>query len=244
MIRAKLVILACLFFAQIFQATSHAAVSFTLSQTNAFSNLRTGTRDFSFDLIQKRYDGNSQITRDIEIGQIRDISFTAVIRKIDGSWAFENPNSVPGSLTITQWIKGWFSSIGKNLGITLGSASSPTAEWSYAPGTQTIDPLGSLSGNFGGGDPVSLTGTIATSDYGNFLGDKISDTTFGVSFAANSYWDAVTAPGMDVTSLRTPSISGELILSYSVIPEPSSVSLLALGLTGLIALRRCRRNAV
>lgn len=244
MIKAKLVILACLFSAQIFQATSHAAVSFTLSQTNAFSNLRTGTRDFTFDLIQKRYDGNSQITRDIEIGQIRDISFTAVIRKIDGSWAFENPNSVPGSLTITQWIKGWFSSIGKNLGITLGSASSPTAEWSYAPGTQIINPSGSLSGNFGGGSPVSLTGTIATSDYGNFLGDKISDTTFGVSFAANSYWDAVTAPGMDVTSLRTPSISGELILSYSVIPEPSSVSLLALGLTGLIALRRCRRNAV
>ena len=241
--KSKIVtILACVIALHTSQNGSHAAVTYTLSQTNPFSGLRTGTRDFSFDLIQKRYEGNSAITKDIEIGQIRDISFTAVIRKIDGSWTFDNPNSVPGSLTITQWIKGWFSSIGKNLGINLGSLSSPTAEWNYAPSTQTVDPLSSLTGNFGGGAPVSLTGNIFSADYGSFLGDKISDTAFAVSFAANSYWDAKTAPGMDVTSLRTPSISGELILSYTVIPEPSAASLLTIGIGGLIALRRTRRG--
>lgn len=204
------------------------AATVTISQTNSYSGLIEGNRVLTFNLLDSAF-GSS-----VAISDIVSISITGFMNKSAGTWTVlndENPNSV--NVAIDQSTKGWFSSA-KSIGF-LGTEASPNLFSPYSTNV-TVTSFGTLSGNFGTAGTGPLGGSLASSFFSEYLGAG----TFVVD--VNSLQStSIIGPGIDQSSF-SPRLSGNVVVTYEIVPEPSAASLLIFGLGGLAALRRVRRS--
>ena len=210
------------------------------SQKIEFSNLRKGSINLSFPKIDTAFLAVYGASSPVfvipvnEMGRMVDISITANLNSTAGSWQIDNPSTSSAIASITQSIKGWFTSL---MPISFGgSSASPNLDDPYSNLSVNVPGANSASGNFQSLSGAQLGGSISSSNYSLFTGAG----DFAVAVNADSALQII-ADGMDV-SVASPSLFGDITLTYTVIPEPSSLSLLALGIGGLIALRRARRS--
>ena len=220
-------ILIALAFAAALGAEARAA-NLTISQTNTFSSLTTGTRNLSFNLL------NSAFGSSVAISDIVSISITGLINKSAGSWSFTNQDPTAIQVIFSQNTKGWFTSA-KSIGF-LGTEASPNFLSNFSD-TLTVQPGDTLSGNFGAAGTGPLGGSLSSSFFSEYLGAGTFDIV--VNGLLNT---SVNGPGIDQNTV-SPRLSGNVVVSYEIVPEPSAASLLIFGLGGVFALRRCRRKA-
>jgi len=219
-------ILIALAFAVALGAEARAA-NLTISQTNSYSNLATGTRTLSFNLLDSAF-GSS-----VAISDIVSISITGLINKSAGSWSVDNLEGTSVNVDISQTTKGWFTSA-KAIGF-LGTEASPNFLSTYSD-TLTILPFDTVLGSFGTAGTGTLGGSLASGFFSEYLGAG----TFNI--VVNSLQStSVEGPGIDQAT-SSPRLSGNVVVSYEIVPEPSAASLLIFGLGGLAALRRVRRS--
>ena len=203
------------------------AANLTISQTNSYSNLATGTRTLSFNLLDSAF-GSS-----VAISDIVSISITGLINKSAGSWSVDNLEGTSVNVDISQTTKGWFTSA-KAIGF-LGTEASPNFLSTYSD-TLTILPFDTVLGSFGTAGTGTLGGSLASGFFSEYLGAG----TFNI--VVNSLQStSVEGPGIDQAT-SSPRLSGNVVVSYEIVPEPSAASLLIFGLGGLAALRRVRRS--
>lgn len=205
------------------------AANLTISQTNSYSNLSTGTRTLSFNLLDSAF-GSS-----VAISDIVAISITGFINKSAGSWRVDNLEGNSVNVDINQTTKGWFTSA-KSIGF-LGTEASPNLLSTYSD-TLTILPSTTITGNFGTAGTGNLGGSLVSSFFSEYLGAGTFDIVMNSSQSTS-----VVGPGIDQAT-SSPRLSGNVVVTYEIVPEPSAASLLIFGLGGLAALRRVRRNAV
>lgn len=205
------------------------AATVTISQTNSYSTLTTGFRTLTFNLLDTAYGSN------VDINDIISISITGIINKSAGSWSIENLEGSPVNVDIDQSTKGWFTST-KSIGFTGTQSSANLTSLYYNP--VQIPAFSIITGNFGIDSTGLLGGGLSSSFFSEYLGAGTFDIV--VNGLQNV---SVVGPGID-QSTTSPRLSGNVVVTYEIVPEPSAASLLALGLGGLIALRRCRRKAV
>jgi hypothetical protein len=202
------------------------AATVTISQTQAYSNLTTGTRTLSFNLL------NSAFGSPVAISDIVSISITGLINKSAGSWTVQNLEGNGVNVDINQTTKSWFTSA-KSIGF-LGTEVSPNLLSDFSQAV-TILPFDTVTGNFGTAGTGPLGGSLASSVFSEYLGAG----TFNVVVNALQS-TSVDGPGID-QSTSSPRLSGNVVVTYEIVPEPSAASLLIFGLGGLAALRRCRK---
>lgn len=215
---------------------SVVGLNHVFSQKIEFSRLRANSLDLAFPLVDTAFlmfsnpDFNIPVN---ELARVKNISITANLGSTAGSWQIDNPSASSASASITQSIKGWFSSL-KPIGFG-GTSASPNLTDQYS-NNMTVLGNGTPAGDFEAVSPFPLGGELDSSVFSSFTGAG----EFIVKLNAESFLQ-IDAPGMDV-NVMSPSLVGDITLTYTVIPEPSTVSLLALGLTGFVALVRARRS--
>ena len=202
------------------------AATVTISQTQAYSNLTTGTRTLSFNLL------NTASGSSVAISDIVSISITGFINKSAGSWSVTNLEEEDVNVDIDQTTKSWFTSA-KSIGF-LGTDVSPNLFSDFSD-TVTISSFGIATGNFGTAETGSLGGSLASSFFSEYLGAG----TFNVVVNASQI-TSVVGPGIRQAT-NPPRLNGNVVVTYALVPEPSAASLLIFGLGGLAALRRCRK---
>ena len=204
------------------------AATVTISQTQAYSNLTTGTRILSFDLL------NTASGSSVAISDIVSISITGLINKSAGSWRVDNLEGTSVNVDINQTTKSWFTSA-KAIGF-LGTEASPNFLSNYSD-TVTILPSDTVTGNFGTAGTGTLGGSLASAFFSEYLGAG----TFNIIVNALQS-TPVDGPGID-QSTSSPRLSGNVVVTYVLVPEPSAASLLIFGLGGLVAIRCVRRKS-
>jgi len=207
--------------------TEVRAATVTISQTNSYANLTTGTRTLSFNLLDSAF-GSS-----VAVSDIVSISITGLINKSAGSWTVDNLEGNNVNVDINQTTKGWFTSA-NSIGF-LGTEASPNLLSDFSD-TVTILPFDTVSGNFGSAGTGTLGGSLASGFFSEYLGSG----TFNIVVNALQS-TSVVGPGID-QSTSSPRLGGNVVVTYEIVPEPSAASLLILGLGGLAALRRTRRS--
>jgi len=222
-------ILIALAFAVALGAEGRAA-NLTILQSTNFSGFTSGTRNLSFKLLDTAF-GSS-----VSVNDIVSISITGLIDKSVGGWVVTgNDPDVANDVTVNQTTKGWFSSA-KSIGFS-GTSSSPNLLSEYNQ-TFSLLPNGTLSGDFGSASTGSLGGSLNSSVFSEFLGAG----TFNI--VLNGFQSfLVEGNGIDTSNYNpSPKLSGNVTVTYEIVPEPSAASLLIFGLGGLAALRRVRRS--
>jgi len=204
------------------------AATVTISQTQAYSNLTTGTRTLSFNLL------NSAFGSPVAISDIVSISITGLINKSAGSWTVQNLEGNGVNVDINQTTKSWFTSA-KSIGF-LGTEVSPNLLSDFSQAV-TILPFDTVTGNFGTAGTGPLGGSLASSVFSEYLGAG----TFNVVVNALQS-TSVDGPGID-QSTNSPRLNGNVVVTYVLVPEPSAASLLIFGLGGLVAVRCVRRKS-
>jgi len=204
------------------------AATVTISQTNSYSTLATGTRNLTFNLLDSAY-GSA-----VDINDIVSISITGFIDKSAGSWRVENLEGNLVNVDIDQSTKGWFTST-KSIDFA-GTQTSPNLISLYYNPVQ-VSAFSVVTGNFGTDSTGVLGGGISSSLFSEYLGAGTFDIIVNGLQSVS-----VIGPGID-QSTSSPRLSGNVVVTYEIVPEPSSASLIILGLGGLVALRRMRRKA-
>jgi hypothetical protein len=207
-----------------------AAPLIYLSQTNNYSNFTSGTRNLTFNLVDTAF-GSA-----VALSDIREITITGFINKSAGGWVVNgNDPEVVNDVTVNQTTKGWFTST-KSFGFA-GTLISPNLNSVYSQ-VFSLQPNGSLSGDFGTDTTGNLGGSLDSSLFNQYAGLG----TFNI--VLNGFQSfAVDGNGIDTQFYNpSPKLSGNVVVTYGLVPEPSSGALLLLGMGGLIALRRTRRS--
>ena len=204
------------------------AATVTISQTQAYSNLTTGTRTLSFNLL------NTASGSSVAISDIVSISITGLINKSEGSWTVENLESTSVNADFRQTTKSWFTSA-KSIGF-LGTQASPNLFSEFSQ-TVTVLPFDTVIGNFGTAGTGTLGGSLASGFFSEYLGAG----TFNI--VVNGLQStSVDGPGINQAT-NSPRLSGNVVVTYVLVPEPSAASLLIFGLGGLVATRCVRRKS-
>lgn len=235
----------------------------TFSQTISFSNLRTANIAMRFpyiDLAFLSYASNdaSFILPVDELGRIKKISISAAVNQTDGSFRIGSNTTTenePYEISHRAWANLYSTNLqAKGIPLTgglsfLSGSSGVSGREINFSGSKTDNIVPGASVPDGSFTPAYLNYTTYTSgfttgeqlfgfeDYSKFMGQDSFVVQLDTSVFTNL------GSGLEYEVIP-PSFFGALVLSYEIIPEPSAISLLALGLTGLVALRRCRRNAV
>jgi len=240
-------------------AISTNGLNFVFSQTVSFSDLKTDSLSIRFPYIDTAFLSYPSVNPSFnmpvdELGRIVKVSISAVINSTDGSVKI-GPNTTALARSYLVYHTAWANILSPDLqarGVSLGGGLS------FLQGANEIDVSGTKSGVVTQGQTIN--GTFAPDFIGYSLGStprsfSTSEQMFGFADFSKFMGAGDFEVQLDAevfSSLGTslpyevipPSFFGDLILTYEIIPEPSAASLLALGLTGLVALRRCRRNAV
>lgn len=205
-----------------------AVVTISRSQTNSFSNFTSGTRNLNFNLVDTAFGST------VALGDIVSITITGIINKSAGGWVVTgNDPEVVNDVTVNQTTKGWFTSL-RPVGIE-GTSSSPNLNSVYSQ-IFPLAPNGTLSGDFGSASTGNLGGSLNSSLFNQFTGLG----TFSV--VLNGFQSfAVEGNGIDTSNYNpSPKLSGDVIVTYEIVPEPSAASLMFLGAGALLALKRRR----
>ena len=227
--------------------------SVRFSQTVSFTNLTTDTLSIRFPWIDTAFLNYDPLFRTPvnEIARILKVSLSGSINQTPGSIKIgSNTSSSPRSFSIIHTALANFSSPD----LTARSISLANG-LSFLQGSNEIDLSGSKSGFVSGGSSISES-FDAFLNYGSANGWNFSsnEQLFGFSdwskfmgegdFVIQLDSEVFSSTGTSlIYEVTPPSFFGNLVLTYEIIPEPSSASLLALGVGGLIAIRRMRRKA-
>ena len=232
-------------------------LNFVFSQTVSFSDLKTDSLSIRFPYIDTAFLNYSSVNPSFnlpvdELGRIVKVSISAVINSTDGSIKLANTTASSRSYSFTHNASANLQSLDlQTKGVSLSGGLS------FLLSANEIDVYGAKSG-FSVGPSQTITETFAsgfidyTSPQRSFSsGEQMFGFADFSKFMGNGEFDVLLDAEV-FSSLGTslpyevipPSFFGDLILTYEIIPEPSAASLLALGLTGWVALRRFRRNAV
>lgn len=208
--------------------SAQASTTILLSQTNTFSSLATGSQTLSFNLA-----GAS-----VQLSDIVSVSITGTIDKTAGLYTITHPGGF-GSffVNVKRQTSGWFASA-KPIGFA-GSSGSPNLfanlnrNDAVNSGSRTLD--------YGTSSTGLLGGSLATSSFDQFLGAGTFDIVVN---AAQLDTTTTTFFGSTVYRVNSePALSGNVVVTYEIVPEPSVTSFFVVGMTGAIALRRVRRKA-
>ena len=214
-----------------FSLQTQAAVTF-FSQTNNFSVTSTNsTQSLTFNLASTAT-GSAVVLSDID-----SISITGIINSDGGAWS-ASATSPGATFVVGYTTKGWFTST-KPIGIA-GNVSSPSLLSLYSSPSFFLSGGQSNTGTTPTASSGILGGALANTAFTDFLGSG----TFGIDIVMTQNNDgSSTNPSRNGTIMYTsrPTLSGEVVVTYGIIPEPSALSLLLVGLTGLVTLRRTRR---
>ena len=201
-----------------------------VSQTNSFSTFTSGTRNLNFNLVDTAFGST------VALSDIREITITGIINKSAGGWVVTgNDPEIANDVTVNQVTKGWFTST-KSFGFA-GTSTSPNLNSVYSQ-VFSLQPMGSLNGDFGTDTTGNLGGSLNSSTFNQYAGLG----TFNI--VLNGFQSfAVDGNGIDTQNYNpSPKLSGNVVVTYGVVPEPSAGALLMLGIGGLVALRRARRD--
>ena len=211
------------------------AETVTISQTNSFANLTTGTQTLSFNLIGSAF-GSSVAESDIV-----NLSVFANINLSYGFFVVENLGSDRNVVNFSTFTKYWLTS--SHLpDIFPNTEDVPDGMFEFSTPV-TLESFEKLSGNFGFFDEEIVDSFTLGGDFSgsNMVGLFLGSGTFDIVVnAIGSH--SIEGMNIDKSILSTPQLSGNVVLTYEIVPEPSTASLLVLGLGGLIALRRTRRS--
>jgi len=210
--------------------TEVRAATVTISQTNSFANLTTGTRTLSFNLLDSAF-GSS-----VAVSDIVAISITGIMYKSAGAWTVENLENNGVYVDFYQITKGWFTSAMPSLPFAPGSEASPhlISDYDHRIFFQPFEKISSDFGSSDTGGPIG--GELLSND---MFSDYLGSGTFDIVVNALQS-TSVVGPGID-QSTSSPRLSGNVVVTYEIVPEPSTASLIVLGLGGLAGLRRARR---
>lgn len=214
-----------------FAVSAQASTTILFSQTNAFSGLATGSQTLSFNLAETAR-GSS-----VQLSDIVSVSITGIIDKAAGSYTVTHAGIGQIFIDVKRQTSGWFTSA-KPIGFA-GSSGSPNL-FANLNRTEGIS-FGSRNGDYGTSSTGALGGFLATSSFDQFLGAG----TFDIEVNA-AQLDTTTRTFFGSTVYRVnsePALSGNVVVTYEIVPEPSVASLLVVGMAGAIALRRLRRKA-
>lgn len=210
--------------------SARAETTIVLSQTNTFSGLTSGATTLSFNLLETAR-GSS-----VQLSDIVSISINGIINKSAGSYTLTNPSFSQFTVDVKRQTRGWFSSIAP-IGFT-GSSSSPNLFTDY--NVQDTFVGSTKTGNYRTASTGDLGGLLDASSFSQFLGAGTFDVLVN---AAQLDTTQTTFFGTTVYRVDSaPALSGNVVVTYEVVPEPSVLSLLTVGLAGVIALRRLRRK--
>ena len=213
------------------------AVNLTISQTNTFSSLTTGTRNLSFNLLDSAF-GSS-----VAIDDIVSISVTGFIIWSGGSWSFTNTSTGTNSddaidFNFSEMSKIWFTTAAER-GVFTGTEAGPNFSTDFSE-TFRILPEYIVPGPFIV-DHDPLREDFGGAVHSSYLSEYLGAGTFDV--VVNSLQStSAEGPGIFQTT-ASPQFNGNVVVSYEIVPEPSAASLLIFGLGGLAALRRVRRKS-
>jgi hypothetical protein len=207
------------------------AANLTILQSANFSDFTSGARNLSFNLLDTAF-GSS-----VSVNDIVSISITGLIDKSEGGWVVTgNDPEFANDVTVEQTTKGWFTST-KSIGFS-GTSTSPNLLSQYAQ-TFSLLPNGTLSGDFGSATTGSLGGSLNSGVFSEFLGAG----TFNIVLRGFQSFLAE-GDGIDTSNYNpSPKLSGNVTVTYEIVPEPSAASLLIFGLGGLVAIRCVRRKS-
>jgi len=202
-----------------------AVVTVSHSQTRGISNFTTVPRTFNFNLIDTAF-GQS-----VALSDIVSISITASLNKSAGSWSVEDISESEQFVTVTQSTKAWFTSL-KPIGID-GSELNPALDSPFSL-VVGIPAFGMETGDFNTFSTGQFGGSLASADFSEFLGAGTFDIVLN---GAQSF--LVTGGAVNQNS-TPPRISGSVVVTYEIVPEPSAASLIVFSAGALLALRRRR----
>lgn len=214
-------------------ASGNAAVTF-FSQTNNFSvpsGFGSGSQTLTFNL------ADTATGSVLALSDIGSISITGIINSDGGAWSAQATGS-GATFNVRYTTKGWFESA-KPIGIS-GTSSSPNLLNVYQNPSFFLSGGQSSSGSIPTASTGTLGGALANSAFTDFLGAGTFDINIVMSQANDGSSVSPTRNGSVSYSSR-PTLTGEVVVTYEIIPEPSALSLLAVGLGGL-AMVRSRRS--
>jgi len=207
----------------------------TSTQTKTF-DFGSGVRNLTFNLLDTAF-GHS-----VQLSDITAITVTAIINQADGVQpasvgATNLSDTITTSVISAVWTgSGWFTSSNVTLAFA-GTSGSPNYSNTNDHGAFEIAPLDVWSAPITSGSTPTLGGEVNSSYYSEYAGSG----TFVISMNAFQNFTFI-GDGSFQQNYTSSRFTGNVTVTYEVVPEPSTLALFGAAVTGVLVWHRRKKS--